>query len=686
MLKNLSILITCVCGLLIASCQRVREGNDAVLEPDPYFKTILDRAVQFTDSNRNTAGYRFIDSAYMANADKATVVDKFFYYNFYFTSYHRSGNQQVALLYADSMIIEANKKGRLNNKMLAEANYAKGDAYFAMYQYEEAYYYTYLAKTQVRHNVDSCGISDYNYRLGMILYKQVRYAEAAKSFKESYSQSNVCRDVFLYFYRRQELLDNIGICYIKLKKPDSALHYFQLAVKHVESGVNNYPEKSHTVFQIATGVIYGNMGDAYRDLKQLDSAEALYKRSIHINSSIYSDFTDAQFTRIKLTKIYLDKNDLQQARQLLDYIDTIQSKKPNRDANVDRQWNNLMWQYYEARHEPAIAFSFLKNYTQLKDSLNSFTQSFIQTDVSERFKNMDKEYELLLLEKNNNLTQNYLVLAVMAAILVLVILIQMLANWRKSKKNVSVLTSLNNHIKSQKQTLEHTNNEKDRILRVVAHDVRNPITAISALSEFLQLDATNLTAEQLEYITLINEACNNALTLTKEILDAANSKETDLLTKEWVDINTLLNNSISLLRFKAADKGQELKLTLPEESIAIYADKEKIWRVINNLVVNAVKFSNHLDVIEISASKKDEVLTIAVKDNGIGIPDKYKDKVFEMFTEAKRSGTAGEKSFGLGLSISQKIIRDHGGVIIFDSTEGKGTTFFITLPANKPII
>lgn len=668
------------------SCQKTQNEQEIVLDPAPIFKTILDRAVQFSDSNRNEASFRYVDSAFDANKDQITVVDKFFYYNFYFTNYHRSGNQEMALKYADSMLIEANKKGSDNNKMLAEANYAKGDAYFSLSQFEEAYYFTYLAKTQVRHNLDSCGISDYNYRLGMILYKQVRYAESARAFKESYNQSDVCRDVFLYFYRRQELLDNIGICYVKLKQPDSALTYFKAAIKHVKDGMNNYPEKSATVFESALGVIYGNMGDAYRDKKEIDYAEELYKKSIQINSSIYFDNTDAQFTRIKLAKVYIDKNELVKAIQLLNNIDTIQRQKQYRDANIDRQWNNLMWQYYEALQQPAVAFGYLRQYTILKDSLNSITQSFTQTDVSERFKNMDKEYELLLLERHNNLTRSYLTLAIMAGVLVFIILIQLYLNWRKSKKNITILTQLNDHIKAQKQTLEHANNEKDRILRVVAHDVRNPITAIYALSDFLKLDATNLTPDQQEYITLISEACNNALTLTKEILDAASSKETDLLTKEWIDINTLLSNSISLLRFKAADKGQELKLTLPKEPITIYADKEKIWRVINNLVVNAIKFSNQHDTIEITASREKDTLTIAVKDNGIGIPDKYKDKIFEMFTDAKRSGTAGEKSYGLGLSISQKIIKDHGGIITFDSKEGNGTAFYITLPVNKAII
>src|SRR5690348_3161085 len=181
------------------SCQKTQNEQEIVLDPAPIFKTILDRAVQFSDSNRNEASFRYVDSAF-DDKDQITVVDKFFYYNFYFTTYHRSGNQEMALKYADSMLIEANKKGSDNNKMLAEANYAKGDAYFSLSQFEEAYYFTYLAKTQVRHNLDSCGISDYNYRLGMILYKQVRYAESARAFKESYNQSDVCRDVFLYFY------------------------------------------------------------------------------------------------------------------------------------------------------------------------------------------------------------------------------------------------------------------------------------------------------------------------------------------------------------------------------------------------------------------------------------------------------------------------------------------------------
>jgi len=75
-----------------------------------------------------------------------------------------------------------------------------------------------------------------------------------------------------------------------------------------------------------------------------------------------------------------------------------------------------------------------------------------------------------------------------------------------------------------------------------------------------------------------------------------------------------------------------------------------------------------------------EGVRISVKDHGIGIPPEMKDKIFDMFTEAKRSGTAGEQSFGLGLAISKQIVEAHGGRIWFESRQGKGTTFFIDLP------
>ncbi len=109
-------------------------------------------------------------------------------------------------------------------------------------------------------------------------------------------------------------------------------------------------------------------------------------------------------------------------------------------------------------------------------------------------------------------------------------------------------------------------------------------------------------------------------------------------------------------------------------------DNEKMWRVISNLIANVIKFSPHGAVIEVRLTEKPGYAVVEVEDHGLGIPEEVKDKVFDMFTEARRTGTAGEKSFGMGLAISKQIVQAHGGKIWFESKPGKGTTFFVELP------
>jgi signal transduction histidine kinase len=108
-----------------------------------------------------------------------------------------------------------------------------------------------------------------------------------------------------------------------------------------------------------------------------------------------------------------------------------------------------------------------------------------------------------------------------------------------------------------------------------------------------------------------------------------------------------------------------------------------IWRVVSNLISNAIKFSPVGETIHLKCINESSHIQIAVADHGIGIPDEMKDKVFNMFTDAKRAGTIGEKSFGLGLSICKQIIEKHHGKIWFESKPGNGTTFYIRLPKPK---
>jgi len=105
-----------------------------------------------------------------------------------------------------------------------------------------------------------------------------------------------------------------------------------------------------------------------------------------------------------------------------------------------------------------------------------------------------------------------------------------------------------------------------------------------------------------------------------------------------------------------------------------------MWRVISNIVNNAIKFSPEQSVIDIKLKRKEHSVLLSVHDTGIGIPKALQDKIFNMSPEVSRTGTIGEESYGLGLSISQKIIEEHQGKIWFESTDGKGSVFYVELP------
>jgi signal transduction histidine kinase len=139
-----------------------------------------------------------------------------------------------------------------------------------------------------------------------------------------------------------------------------------------------------------------------------------------------------------------------------------------------------------------------------------------------------------------------------------------------------------------------------------------------------------------------------------------------------------LKYCISLLQNNAGAKKQQLKLL--GAPVIIPGDREKLWRVFSNLITNAIKFSAESSEITVVVKQTGSSAVVEVQDNGIGIPDTIKSRLFEASTEVKRKGTAGEESFGLGLMICKQIVDQHRGRIWFTSQQGKGTTFYVEFP------
>jgi len=220
--------------------------------------------------------------------------------------------------------------------------------------------------------------------------------------------------------------------------------------------------------------------------------------------------------------------------------------------------------------------------------------------------------------------------------------------------------------------------QKERILNSVAHDLRSPISNIASISKMILAD-NRLEKEQAELLKLIEYSSDSSLYLIGELLQNNNIALQPYLVKE-VMINDLICRWLQAIQFRANEKKIRIETHITPQSLMVAIDAEKTERVFTNLLNNAIKFSGEDSVIDIKLIREEKYALLVVKDEGIGIPQENHQRIFDTFTNAKRSGTAGEKSFGLGLSICKQIIEQQKGTIGLESEVGVGSSFFVRLP------
>jgi len=680
-----SILWLCVLASLIISSCTNKKVESADLSDG--FKPIYDSTNRLFELNKFQEALHYVDSS-VKQLSTRTPTDEYRTYGFHFVYNNKvKHNNEQALLYADSMMSAASQ---VTNKQyyiayLGDANFARGDALFELGRYNESYACYYQGYLLGRNNLDNCTLSAYTYRMGMITYKQANYAYAASYFKQSFEQNKSCKDEFVSFYRQQEVLDNTALSYRNDHKLDSAIFYFNAALKYIDDNAPKYRARAE-ILEVARAIVYGNQAGVLSAQGKYQQAIELLKKSIATNLKKGNDFHDAQLSEIKLADLYLT---LHQDAEVLPLLKAIRAQLDSIPAaDAESEWNSEMGSYFKSKNNLAQALPYIEKYHRIKDSLSAISRTLKESNVNEQLSNLDKQYTIIDLQ---NKQRYYLWVGLTFFILTSIIVMLIYRNWKRSRNEIEVVSGLNKKVTLQKADLERTlidlensGQEKDRILRTVAHDLRNPLGGIASLTGIM-VDDAEYNNEQLELLNIIKITALDSLELINEILEATNTSSSEL-QKQKVDINVLLNNSVELLRFKAAEKNQKIMLSTLDAPEELLISREKIWRVVSNLISNAIKFSPVGSDIVVSITEDDNDVQISVNDHGIGIPDAIKGKIFNMFTDATRPGTMGEKSFGLGLSICRQIIENHHGKIWFESNTENGTTFFVRLSKNHTAV
>lgn len=237
-------------------------------------------------------------------------------------------------------------------------------------------------------------------------------------------------------------------------------------------------------------------------------------------------------------------------------------------------------------------------------------------------------------------------------------------------------------INQKNEELSRVNAEKDKFFSIIAHDLRGPFQSLLGFSRMLAEDLSNLTMEQSKRMAL--NLKNSAIKLNN-LLD--NLLEWAIMQRGLRGFNPesfiLLHGItpiIELFRETADKKMIRIRFDIPED-LSVFADAHMFKSLMSNLVSNAVKFTPHGGIISIMAKPISGCrIEVSIKDTGIGMTNVMVDNLFHLDKQSTRKGTEGEPSSGLGLLLCKDFIQRHDGQLWVESEEGKGSTFYFTLP------
>ncbi len=235
------------------------------------------------------------------------------------------------------------------------------------------------------------------------------------------------------------------------------------------------------------------------------------------------------------------------------------------------------------------------------------------------------------------------------------------------------------------EELKKTNQEKDKFFSIIAHDLKAPFSGLMELTAIISENPDTFSKEDLSRLHKeIHFSTKTLFKLLQNLLEWSQMKKGLVeYAPSKLNLSEIIEQNLDLIKYKLEKKSITVENAV-DDSLFVFADENMLNSVVRNLLSNASKFSNKGGAIFTGAKTLPHgFVQLEVRDYGIGMAPELKEKLFKIEEKVGRKGTDGERSTGLGLLLCKEFTERHGGIISVESSEGTGSSFFVTIPSYK---
>jgi signal transduction histidine kinase len=337
--------------------------------------------------------------------------------------------------------------------------------------------------------------------------------------------------------------------------------------------------------------------------------------------------------------------------------------------------------FYEKKGDHKKALEYAKEQAVAKDSIYNTEKSQVISELETKYETEIKEQTILDLEQQNQIkdleaTQDRQLrygLIILAALLCAVAML--LYNRIKFKQRTSELLDRKN------SELQQLNKFKDRLFAVVSHDLKSPLSAFHTLSSSLSSNIERISKEDLaSYVEELSRSSKEVYGMLTNLLEWAITQTGHMpFDPQTINCHALVDDVVQQLSATARMKQLSVKNDVHPQ-LQAFGDEGMVEIIIRNLKVNALKFTPEGGGINISATAQNESVVFSISDTGIGMRKPDVEKLFQIDGNVQSIGSSAEKGTGIGLLLCKELVVKHGGKIWAESEEGKGSTFYFSLP------